>query len=223
MGDLAIRVLVIEDEPAYAQRFSESVRSHARLQLCGTAGTVRQACSLADLLDPDVILVDLGLPDGNGVEVVRHVKARHPGCEALVVSMFGDDDNVVGCIQAGASGYFLKDALPTDITAAILQVCAGWAPMSPTIARRVLQILRHESTVPARGTNLQCDSPDSLLSSRETDVLRLVAKGFNFKEVGSVLDISPNTVVTHVKSIYHKLSVHSRGEAVYEAGQLGLL
>lgn len=220
MRNSEVSVLVVEDEPVFMERFCDSVRAHARLELCGCAGTVREACALADMLDPDVVLVDLGLPDGNGIDVVRHVKAHHPRCEALVVSMFGDDGRVVGCIQAGATGYLLKDAGPTDIATSILQVCAGCPPLSPAIARHVLEVVRHEAQ-PRVDDGMAHHA--TFLSGREAEVLRLVAKGLNFKEIGVVLNISPNTVVTHVKSIYQKLSVHSRGEAVYEAGQLGLL
>lgn len=220
MRNTKVSVLVVEDEPAFMERLCDSVRADARLELCGCASTVREACALADMLAPDVVLVDLGLPDGDGIDVVRHVKAHQPRCEALVVSMFGEDHRVVECIQAGATGYLLKDAGRTDIATSILEICAGGAPLSPAIARRVLEIVRHETPSRIDGGAAQ---QTTFLSAREADVLRLVAKGLNFKEIGVVLKISPNTVVSHVKNIYQKLSVHSRGEAVYEAGQLGLL
>jgi DNA-binding NarL/FixJ family response regulator len=171
------------------------------------------------------VLVDLGLPDGNGVDVIRHAIAGNPARDVIVVTMFGDDGNVIDSIRAGATGYLLKDALPKDIASSILQVRAGESPISPAIARRVLQSFRVTNNA-VRGENLpriETLHASSPLSERETEILRLVAKGLNFKEVGSILAISPNTVVTHVKRTYQKLAVHSRGEAVYEANQMGLL
>jgi DNA-binding NarL/FixJ family response regulator len=165
------------------------------------------------------------LPDGNGVDVIRHAMAGHSARDVIVVTMFGDDGNVIDCIRAGATGYLLKDAMPNDIASSILQVHAGGSPMSPAIARRVLQNFRlpdnavHGQSFP----RIETVPRSHLLSNRETEILRLVAKGLNFKEVGVILSISPNTVITHVKRIYQKLAVHSRGEAVYEANQLGLL
>jgi DNA-binding NarL/FixJ family response regulator len=153
--------------------------------------------------------------------------ASHALCDVMVITMFGDDGHVIDSIRAGATGYLLKDALPEDIASSILQVRAGGSPISPAIARRVLQSFR-VSNKPVNGESIPRiettpRASASPLSERETEILRLVAKGLNFKEVGSILSISPNTVITHVKRIYQKLAVHSRGEAVYEANQLGFL
>lgn len=223
--NMSIRVLVVEDEPGFLQRFCDAVAGEVALTLCGSATSVAGALALVDTLSPDVVLVDLGLPDGNGVDVIRHATAGQSACDVLVVTMFGDDGHVIDSIRAGATGYLLKDALPQDIASSILQVRAGGSPISPAIARRVLQSFRLLDT-PARGEivpPIESIPRASPLSDRETQILRLVAKGLNFKEVGVVLSISPYTVVTHVKRIYQKLAVHSRGEAVYEANQLGLL
>jgi DNA-binding NarL/FixJ family response regulator len=222
---MTVSVLVVEDEPEFLQRFCDAVAAEPVLRLCGAATTVMGACTLLDTLSPDVVLVDLGLPDGNGVNVIRHALAGGATRDVVVVTMFGDDGNVLESIRAGATGYLLKDALPKDIVSSILQVHAGGSPISPAIARRVLQSFRSD-TKPVRGEAVAPIEPTvrpAVLSERETEILRLVAKGLNFKEVGGILAISPNTVVTHVKRIYQKLAVHSRGEAVYEANQMGLL
>ncbi|MDF2465883.1 MAG: bacterial regulatory s, luxR family protein [Ramlibacter sp.] len=222
---MTVSVLVVEDEPGFLQRFCDAIAAEPVLRLCGAGTTVVGACALLDTLSPDVVLVDLGLPDGNGVDVIRHAMAGGAKRDVLVVTMFGDDGNVIESIRAGATGYLLKDAMPKDIAGSILQVHAGGSPISPAIARRVLQSFRvdrngaGEATVPS----IESSARQSVLSERETQILRLVAKGLNFKEVGAILAISPNTVITHVKRIYQKLAVHSRGEAVYEANQLGLL
>jgi DNA-binding NarL/FixJ family response regulator len=222
---MTVSVLVVEDEPGFLQRFCDAIAAEPVLRLCGAGTTVLGACALLDTLSPDVVLVDLGLPDGNGVDVIRHAMSGNAKRDVLVVTMFGDDGNVIESIRAGATGYLLKDAMPGDIAGSILQVHAGGSPISPAIARRVLQSFRLDRNGTRAGAPPAAGTParPSVLSERETEILRLVAKGLNFKEVGGILAISPNTVVTHVKRIYQKLAVHSRGEAVYEANQMGLL
>jgi len=222
---MTVSVLVVEDEPGFLQRFCDAIAAEPVLRLCGAGTTVVGACALLDTLSPDVVLVDLGLPDGNGVDVIRHAMAGGAKRDVLVVTMFGDDGNVIESIRAGATGYLLKDAMPKDIAGSILQVHAGGSPISPAIARRVLQSFRVDRTTAVEATvpSMETSARPSVLTERETQILRLVAKGLNFKEVGAILAISPNTVITHVKRIYQKLAVHSRGEAVYEANQMGLL
>ena len=252
---MTTRVLIVEDEPEFLRRFSESVMADPRLQLVGAVSTGRAALALLDAEPPDVILVDLGLPDMNGTEVIRHATQQHPGCDCIVVTLFADDAHVMASLEAGATGYLLKDASNERIIAAVQEVLEGGAPISPSIARRVLARFRQApataGTVPAAsrpagvapaggaGGSLPSSASAapqaaaaasaipqvaaSPLSDRETQILQLVAKGFSFDTVGEVLAISPHTVVTHVKKIYRKLAVHSRGEAVYEASQMGLL
>ncbi|HXE48295.1 MAG TPA: response regulator transcription factor, partial [Ramlibacter sp.] len=139
---MTIRVLVVEDEPGFLKRFCDAVAAEPALELCGSATTVAEACALLDTVSPDVVLADLHLPDGNGIQVIRHAMAGHLNRDVIVVTMFGDDANVIDCIRAGATGYLLKDALPKDIATSILQVHAGGSPISPAIARRVLQNFR---------------------------------------------------------------------------------
>jgi len=217
---MTIKVLVVEDEPALLERYCAAIRAQPAFTLAGAAGTVSEACALVDRESPDVVLADLGLPDGRGVEVIRHAKAGHAARDVIVVTMFGDDGHVIDSIRAGATGYLLKDALPQDIAGAILQVHQGGSPISPAIARRLLKSFALDRDAPAA---VDGSPPAAPLSEREAEILRLVAKGLSFKEVGAALAISSHTVITHVKRIYQKLEVHSRGEAVYEAGQLGLL
>lgn len=225
---MSVSVLIVEDEPDFLRRFADAVLADPSLQLIGAVSAVAAALALIDTAAPDVVLTDLGLPDGNGIDVIRHVAARLPQSDSLVVTMFGDDGHVIDSIAAGASGYLMKDALPERIAAAIHEVRAGGSPISPAIARRVLQRFRiAASEAPAPQTHGAAVAPEpakeSPLSQRETDILRLVAKGLNFEAIGQILEISPHTVVTHVKRIYRKLAVHSRGEAVYEAQMMGLL
>lgn len=217
---MATSVLIVEDEPEFLRRFSDAVMADPGLRLTAAVSTGKAGRAMLDAEPPDVMLVDLGLPDLDGVELIRHAARHHPACDVLVVTMFADDQHVMASIEAGAAGYLLKDASTERIAAAVLEVRAGGSPISPSIARRVLARFRVAPTPPPVAAAPAENSP---LSQRETEILRLIAKGFSFDTVGEVLGISPHTVVTHVKKVYRKLAVHSRGEAVYEAGQMGLL
>ncbi|MGM9480755.1 response regulator [Roseateles sp. NT4] len=218
---MVTQVMIVEDEPEFLLRFSEAVSATGSFALLGTAATGADALALLDATAPDVMLLDLGLPDMDGVEVIRHAARRRPQCEVLVVTMFEDDQHVLPCIEAGATGYLLKDASAERIITAIHELLAGGSPISPSIARRVLASFRIGTG--RAGAPPEVPAEPSPLSERETEILRMVAKGLSFDAIGQVLSISPHTVVAHVKNIYRKLAVHSRGEAVYEASQLGLL
>jgi DNA-binding NarL/FixJ family response regulator len=217
---MGISVLIVEDEPEFLRRFSDAVTADPGLRLLAAVSTGRAGLAMLDAEPPDVMLIDLGLPDVPGVELIRHAARHHPACDVLVVTIFGDDEHVVASIEAGATGYLLKDANDARIAAGIHEIRSGGSPISPSIARRVLNRFRVAPAAPPTSAAATDATP---LSERETEILRLVAKGLSFDTVGEVLSISPHTVVTHVKKIYRKLAVHSRGEAVYEAGQLGLL
>ena len=227
---MSISVLIVEDEPEFLRRLSEAVLSDPQLRLTGAVSTGQAARALIDCDPPQVLLVDLGLPDMNGIDLIRHVSHAHPQCDPLVITMFADDAHVMASLEAGATGYQLKDSSNERIAAAVHEIHEGGAPISPSIARRVLMRLRPaapetgDALAPQDSPAASASSPSgSPLSERETQILKLIAKGLNFDTVGEVLSISPHTVVTHVKKIYRKLAVHSRGEAVYEARQLGLL
>jgi DNA-binding NarL/FixJ family response regulator len=218
---MTLNVLIVEDNAEFLACFSNAVLADPSLSLVGAVSTVAAARALIDATSPDVILADLGLPDGSGIEVIRQATAKLPECDVLVITMFGDDGHIIDSIAAGATGYLLKDAAPDRIVAAIHEVHAGGSPISPSIARRVLQrfkITDADPVPPSAATPpTEGQRQESPLSERETEILRLVAKGLNFDNIGGILEISPHTVVTHVKRIYRKLAVHSRGEAVYEA------
>ena len=217
--------------------FAASVLGCGQLLLAASVDSVANA--LAWLDDPahpvDVLLTDLGLPDGSGLDVIRHAVRLRPLCEPLVISMFGDDDNVLASIEAGAVGYLHKDSTPADIAQTILDMKAGASPISPMIARRVLakyRVLQASagSAAPAApaanaasGSRAAPAVDRSLLSAREQEVLELFARGFSYAEIARLQRLSVHTVRTHVKNLYSKLAVHSKNEAVFEATHLGLL
>lgn len=229
------RVLIIEDDTDTREFFAASVSRCAQLELLAAVGTVAQAAAV--LGGPaervDVMLVDLGLPDGSGLDLIRMARAMRPECEALVVSMFGDDENILSSIDTGALGYIHKDAAREDIAKTIVEMKSGASPISPMIARRLLTRLSSDYRAPAlpvpgRGKAappaLQVVRETPLtLTPRERDVLELIARGFSYAEIGRLQAVTVHTVQTHIKSLYRKLAVHSRSEAIYEATRMGLL
>jgi DNA-binding NarL/FixJ family response regulator len=215
---MPIAVAIVEDDAVLSERYRELIASAPDMRLEWTASGAVEALGLLARTTPDVLLVDLGLPDGSGLEVIRRAKERCAECEVMVVSVFGDEEHVVAAIAAGASGYLLKDALADPFLGTIRELRAGGSPISPSIARIILNYSRTPGAPPQPGLPSECE-----LAEREQEILSLVAKGFNFQEIGRLLGISNNTVKTHIYRIYRKLSVHSRGEAVFEAKRLGLL
>lgn len=214
-----ITVLIVEDEEETSRRLSDAMSADPQLQLVGAVSCGRAAIEFLDARAPHVMLVDLGLPDMSGIEVIRYAAMRCPQTDCIVVTLFGDERSVLGSIDAGAVGYILKDAALSDISTLVREVRSGASPISPGIARLILR--RARGGQPARSH--QALGPAVSLTEREQDVLRMVAKGLSFVEVADALEISAHTVVTHVKKIYRKLAVKSRGEAVFEAMQSGLL
>jgi DNA-binding NarL/FixJ family response regulator len=208
-------VLIVEDEPEFLRVYCDAVTHEPGLRLVGAVSNLAAALAVVEQGVPDVLVVDLGLPDGSGTDLIRRATTLRPDCDALVVTVFGDDRHVISAIEAGATGYLLKDSPPGELARCIRELREGGSPISPSIARRLLGRMR----APPQGA----PAGASPLTEREAEILRLVAKGLSFAEVGEALGISAHTVVAHVKKIYRKLSVHSRGEAVFEATQLGLL
>jgi DNA-binding NarL/FixJ family response regulator len=209
------RIAIVEDDPVVREHFIEIVSQAPALDLVGVAPNLTKA---ADLIgkNPDLFLVDIGLPDGSGLDFIPKIKA---GCEAkaLVVTSFGDRETVVSAVRAGADGYLLKDSSAAVILDGIDATLAGGAPISSAAAVYLLDRLRSSSEIEVAAPE------NSGLTPREVELLELFAKGESYKDAARTLGISPLTVGNHVKSIYRKLAVHSRGEAVYEAIKTGQL
>ena len=208
-------VLIVEDDPLTRRRLEAVVASVPLLQCVGSAGSASEARrALTDA--PDVLLVDLDLPDGNGIDLIREARASAGRTHAMVITVFADEKHVMAAIEAGAQGYLLKDGSAEYIGRSIADLLAGGSPISPPIARYLLQ--RFQSAPPATTR----DEP-ALLTAREREILTLVAKGFSVPEISEMLQISEHTVTTHVRHIYRKLEVSSRSQAIYEAANLGLI
>lgn len=219
-------VLMVEDE-AVAQAWLEGL---VGMVFPGaaviTADSVHQAVEALSRHPIDVALVDLGLPDGSGVQVIRSVSRSNPFALSIVVTGYDDDEHVLEAIQAGAQGYLLKTQ-PVDLVVEQLRLLAEGVPqLSPSVARR---LLKHFAGDPVgRGSSLQggdaaLDDRLLPLSAREQEVLMLIAKGLQIAQVAQALGITANTVCSHIKNIYRKRSVSSRAEAALEARRLGLV
>jgi DNA-binding NarL/FixJ family response regulator len=214
------RVLLVEDDAPTREHLARAVEAQPGLALMGRAASLAEARTLLARETPDVLLADLGLPDGSGIQLIRELRARAPASAAMVITTFGDEKTVIAAIEAGASGYLLKDGSFAEIGAAVLELLAGGSPISPAIARHVLRRLQQEGT---EGPPEPPDAQAPRLTAREHEILTLIAKGFSFPEIAELLAVSPHTVTTHVRHIYEKLEVSSRASAVYEAVQLGLI
>lgn len=221
------RVLIVEDDVAFRDRYAAILAKDSAFDVVASVGTGAEGMAMLGLRQPDVLLIDLGLPDISGIEVIRHATQVLPGCECMVVTVFGDEEHVLASIEAGASGYLLKDASEESFLSGIRELINGGSPISPIIARRLLRRFQADAEPGAAPPQTPAaeGSPDSdvRLSAREREILLLASKGFNYPEMGKLMGISPHTVTSHVKKIYRKLAVHSRGEAVFEANRMGLI
>ena len=224
-----ISVFVVEDDLLHQQRYREAIDAAPDLHCCGCASTARDAITAIALANPDVLLVDLGLPDASGLEVMRATRRDCPQTEIMVVSIFGDERSLIDAIRAGATGYLLKDTQTHDFAEVIRDVRAGRSPISPTLARYLLdayQLSTRNMPTPTETkvvTSTHGEAGPELLSDREKEILQAVSRGLTFPEIGRRLFISPHTVATHVKNIYRKLEAHSKVQALSIARARGLL
>jgi len=214
-----ISIVLVEDDPKFRDAFTRAIAAASDLRLHGAAADAAEGLRLLEQSPPDVLLVDLDLPDRPGLDLIRHVARHLPDCESMVITVFGDERHVIESIEAGASGYLLKDSLPADFVEQIRLLHAGASPISPVIARQVLTRFKAPKPVPPPAETAEVPA----LSEREHEVLTLATKGFSYDEIAGLLAVSTHTVMTYVKRIYWKLQVHSKAEAVYEARKMGLL
>lgn len=210
---MVYRVMLVEDDEPTLARLEGAVRACPDLHLAASCTSLAEAYLLIRRSPLDVALIDLDLPDGSGIDLIRAIATQSPRTESMVITIFGDESHVIGAIEAGAKGYLLKDAEGGDIARAIIDLMQGGSPISAAIARHILRRMQAGAVAATRVT----------LTARETQVLQLVAKGFSSAEIAGLLGISLQTVISHVKAIYRKLEVHSRAEAVFEAIQIGLI
>jgi DNA-binding NarL/FixJ family response regulator len=217
-----IHVAIVEDDLGFRSALARALLAAPDMKLAGTAGTKAEGIALLQGPPVDVLLVDLGLPDGSGIEVIRAAARQWPSCSIMVSTNFGDETHVMRSIEAGAAGYLLKDSSQAKIVDEIRSLASGGSPISPIIARQVLARFRQAAPAGTGGAKLPADPP-SPLSTREKEVLDFITKGFTTVEIAKLMDLSHFTVRTFVRRIYSKLNVTSKAEAIYEAKTLGLL
>jgi len=203
-------VVIVEDDAHTRKYLSQAIDNNEQLKLLGSASCCKEALRLLKK-QPDIVLMDLELPDGSGIDLIRRFFVADGQSQFVVMTVFGDDQHVIPALEAGATGYLLKDMDPNNIGDMIALLLDGGAPISPSIALKLLKRFH------------QPESIQSPLTDKEHKVLGLMSKGYNYHESAEHLQISYHTVVSHVRNIYKKLEVHSRSEAIYEASQMGIL
>jgi DNA-binding NarL/FixJ family response regulator len=207
--------LVIEDLPAPARWLSGVLAEAFPGIEVAMAASVAEAQQAIARHVPDIALVDLGLPDGSGLELIRLLTQLNPQCQCVITTIYADDLHLFPALRAGASGYLLKDQPTERVVAALRGVASGEPPLSPAIAQRLLRVFGQDQAGSA--------DRDNPLSIRERETLVLIAKGFKLPEVADQLGITRNTAAGFIKSIYRKLNISSRAEATLEAARMGLV
>jgi len=211
-----ITVAVIEDDPVMSDILCDAVAACEDMTLIARSDNMQDATGMIKAGGYDVLLCDLGLPDGSGIDLIRQEAATGRDTDILVVTMFANQKNILDAVRAGARGYLLKDEQIESCIEAIRNIRQGGSPISPIIARQLLKQITPE----------QSENPSPVvmpLTDREYEVLNLLSRGLSNADCADVLSISSNTVGTHIKNIYRKLEVNSRAEALFEASSKGLL
>ena len=208
------RIMLVEDDDDVRERLAQLIEQQDSLELLAASATYHDG--LTQLLEqrPDILLTDLGLPDGSGTDLIKAIAEHGLATQAMVISGFQDEHHVFAALAAGAQSYILKHDESQKITDAIAAMLQGGAPISPLISRLMLQKFQQPETAQPL--------PEAL-TERQTRILKYVSQGFSSKEIGEKLEISYYTVTTHIKNIYQKLQVNSRTEALHEANRRGLI
>lgn len=208
-----LRILLLEDEAPLRERFARILDEWPGGELVAACATLSEALAILPQQPIDLLMTDLNLPDGNGIDAIIRLGKLYPDADAMVISVLADDETVLAAIEAGAVGYLLKDADSLELIESIQELRAGRSPISSTIARVLVR--RMSAPAPA--------SPGPELTPRETEIIKGIAKGFTYAELAEWLGISRHTVPVHIKNIYRKLAANNRSEAVYEAQKRGLI
>jgi DNA-binding NarL/FixJ family response regulator len=209
-----IRVAIVEDQDDIREGLATLIGATPGYSCAGAWPTIEHALPRLEAAEPDVVLVDLGLPGMGGIEGIRRLKGSRPAVLSVVLTVYQDDDRIFQALCAGACGYLLKKTPAPQLLAGVADAVRGGAPMSPEIARRVVGLFSRFE--PARHA-------DYRLTPHETRVLKLLVEGHSYKTAAAALDVSTATVAFHLRRVYEKLQVHSKTEAVSKALRDGLL
>jgi DNA-binding NarL/FixJ family response regulator len=215
-GDVdPLRVLIVDDHPVFLSGLRMILDADPRIEVIGEASTGADAIALAAQAQPDAVVMDLHLPDVNGIDATRTITQTSPHIGVLVLTMYDDDDSVFAAMRAGARGYLLKGASQADIVQAIAAVGGGTAVFGPSIARRLIDYFAAQRSIAAV-------APFPELTDREREILNLIAAGHNNGAIAGRLYLSAKTVRNHVSNIFSKLQVADRAQAIVRARQAGL-
>jgi DNA-binding NarL/FixJ family response regulator len=209
-----VRVLIADDQTLFRVGLARLLEEDPRVLIVGQAGDGAEAVKLAATLRPDVVLMDLKMPNLDGIEATRQIVANYAGVKVLLLTTFEADNHVIQALKAGASGYILKDSRPDSIVSSLLAVMAGERVMASAVANRVLEMLT--------GTTTPKEFYDGL-TGREIEILKLLAGGMANKQIAYKLKISEKTVRNHVSNMYEKLNIYDRSQAVLYAVRKGLV
>ncbi|ESQ74181.1 response regulator transcription factor [Asticcacaulis sp. AC402] len=208
------RVLIVEDDEVFSRYMVDALSRAPDIAVAGTAADLADGLAML-AVRPDLVLLDLGLPDGSALPIIEALRAQNPKARVLVITVFEDRASVLKTLRAGADGYLLKDTGPDKLIECVRATLGGETPVSPRAAGHLLSLLREDEPSVA--------APASPLSAREQQLLELIAQGLSRKEAARVMGISPYTVAEYIQGIYRKLSVRSRGAAVREGIHSGLI
>lgn len=210
--------LILEDMPESQEMLREVAQTAYPGIRCCCVADVASALKMLDQFQFDLALIDLSLPDGEGKTVIEAMSARFPQSVIVVATIFDDDDHLFPALRAGAQGYLLKDQSPEQLVQQLRGISEGHPPLSPSVARRLLEHFREDKEA------ARIETPEeALLTPREREVLVQLTRGISIADIGTVMNISRHTVGDHVKNIYRKLNISSRAEAAMQAKQMGLV
>jgi DNA-binding NarL/FixJ family response regulator len=207
-GEKNMRIVIFEDNQTFRESLEFLIVTSTDLELCGAFADTNRLLQRMEALQPDVVLMDINIPGKNGIEATKEIKAHFPDINICIQTVFEEDDKIFASLCAGASGYILKNTASEKVLQAIREVAAGGAFFTPSIAKRVL--LNFQEQPAGQASFIQ-------LSEKEKEVLKYLVEGLSYKMIADKLQLSFHTVHSHIKNIYEKLHVNSKGEAVAKA------
>lgn len=216
MTGTGARIGILEDDESLRAYLEEVISTTDGFNVAFSEGTVAAARLASGQGQPDLCLIDLRLPDGHGLDFVAHIKST-TSAKCLILTVLGDRTSVLLALRAGADGYLLKDTPPELLRSNILRTLRGETPISPQAATFLLEMWRGAESATV------AEQSEDALTAREVEVLKLFSRGLSYREAADTLKLSQHTIGDYVKSIYRKLRVHSRTEAIFEARQVGLI
>jgi len=215
MSHSIFTVVIVEDDKDICDYLARSIGLTNKLQIVGSAHCIEDGLNIIERTSPDILLVDLGLPDGSGIELIRAARQLKKPSECMVITIHADKHHLMNALEAGATGYLLKDSLPEDVYKTVLELAHGGSPISPLIARALLK--RFNPPKASKSTLIES------LTDREIEVLKSLSCGASRKEIADEFSVSVHTIHSHVKHIYEKLEVNSNVSAIRKAQDLKLI